>query len=178
MARRYTEAERSSALEIYRTRGLSEAAKETGFPAKTISSWAKRRGVTTDAVAITRQATEAIVARAELRRAELSERLIETAADVLERIGAPHIDVRVVGNGGESGQRIEKVKLDLPPASAVRDYAVSIGILIDKYRLERGESTDNHAIAGDITLRNVPDDQLQVGLDRVLTKLHGLPAAG
>jgi hypothetical protein len=40
-----------------------------------------------------------------------------------------------VGPGGR------EVVLALPPAAAVRDYAVSVGILIDKLRLEEGSST-------------------------------------
>jgi transposase len=170
--RRWSVKLRQEALTAFVDRGPTAAAKKTGIPISTIKSWAKRQGLSAPASQATARATAAAAARAEQRRAKLREALIETAAEVLHRISEPHVELKVVSDGREAGSHVERVKLDGPTAAASRDYAVTVGILIDKYRLEMGEDTDRRSITTDVTLRQVPDDELKAGLARVLDKLE------
>jgi hypothetical protein len=170
--RRYTKAEREAALVLFVDEGPTAAAKKTKIPANTIKSWAKREGLSAPASEATAAATAAAAARAEQRRTELRHDLIEKAAEILTRMSQPHEELKVVSLGREHGSEVQHVQVDLPPASAVRDYAVTVGILIDKYRLEMGEDTDRRHITTDVTLRQVPDDELKAGLARVLDKLE------
>lgn len=59
--------------------------------------------------------------------------LLDLIEDVGKRFNAPHIDYR--------GKDVTKVHWDTAPDSAVRNYSVSLGILIDKLRLEEGKAT-------------------------------------
>lgn len=134
MAKTYTTEEKANALNLYVTVGLAEAWRTTGIPKPTIASWARRAGLPhTDATAKTREATEAAAARAETLRAELRVKLLEKASDLLDRMDAEHIDFK--------GKDADTVTYPIAPASAVQNYATSVGILIDKYRLEVGEAT-------------------------------------
>lgn len=170
--RRYTPKEREEALAAFVAEGPTAAAKETGISVGTIKSWAKRAKLSAPAATATAAATAAAAARAEARRAELRGQLIEKAFEVLKRMSEGHIHPMVVSDGREAGSHVEMVKLDLPTPAGVRDYAVTVGILIDKYRLEMGEDTDRRSITTDVTLRQVPDDELRAGLARVLAKLE------
>jgi hypothetical protein len=170
--RRYTKAERETALALFVAEGPTAAARKTKVPANTIKSWAKREGLAAPASEATAKATAAAAARAAQHRERLREQLLEKAIEVLQRISEPHEDLKVVSDGREAGSHVERTKLDLPTAAASRDYAVTVGILIDKLRLELGEDTDRKHITTDVTLRQVPDDDLAAGLRRVLDKLQ------
>jgi len=170
--RRYTKAEREAALALFVAEGPTAASKKTKVPANTIKSWAKREGLSAPTSEATVKATAAAAARAAQRRARLREQLLEKALEVLARISMPHEDLKVVSDGREAGSHVERTKLDLPTAAAARDYAVTVGILIDKLRLELGEDTDRKHITSDVTLRQVPTDDLEAGLARVLDKLR------
>jgi hypothetical protein len=64
------------------------------------------------------------------------------------------------GRDGESWK--DEQILPTPPAGAVRDYLVAIGIAIDKFRLENAESTDRHHGSGKLImdLRSMDSTQL------------------
>jgi hypothetical protein len=79
---------------------------------------------------------------------------MEKAVDLLDRMDAPLIDF--VGKDGKA------VEHPIAPAGAVRDYAVSVGILIDKYRLEVGEAT-TRSESRDLTAQ-LSDDELDAAI--------------
>lgn len=132
--RTYSADEKAEALIVYASEGLSETARRTGIPKPTIASWVSRAGLPhTDTSAKTEAATQAAMERAHRLREDLRVRLLEKAVDLLDRMDAPHVDFK----GKDAGE----VTYPIAPAAAVQNYAVSVGVLIDKYRLEVGEAT-------------------------------------
>ena len=74
---------------------------------------------------------------------------------------APHIEFK--------GKDAISVEYPIAPAGAVQNYATSVGILIDKYRLEVGEAT-NRSESKTITdgLNDHEKQRLRDVLDEVL----------
>jgi len=96
----------------------------------------------------TDSATKAASARADLKREELRELLLDQAVDLLHRMNAPHKDFK--------GKDALTVWWDKAPSGATKDYATAAAILIDKYRLEMGEATNRtHVEGSDDIDRNV-----------------------
>lgn len=154
MAREYTEDEKARALDLYGSVGLAEAARETDIPKPTIQSWARRTGLPhTDAAAKTREATLAASARADQLRAGIRLKLLVKADRLLDRMDEPHVEFK------NSAKEIRQVTYPTAPAAAVQNYATSVGILIDKYRLEVGEAT-TRSESKDIT-SDLTDDELE-----------------
>lgn len=117
MARRsYTDQERARALELYREHGPAEAERRCGVPKKTISSWAARAGVQTDAPERTRAAIEQARLGWEQRRAGLADRLGEVAE-------------LLVG------------KIEEESAADARRHATVVGIFVEKAELLTGRAT-------------------------------------
>lgn len=130
----YTPNQKARALKLYTEHGPAHASRQTGIPRATISKWASRGGVTVARNEKTRAATEAAVASRAVLRERARDLMAQRTVDLLERIEEPHLEF--VGKDGR------REVLEKAPGSATRDYAVSVGILIDKLRLELGEVTD------------------------------------
>lgn len=138
MARRsYTPEQRSRALELYVTKGCCHAARELGIPKTTIANWAKAAGLEPPTENMT-EGVKAVEARAAVKRAALKELLLDKALDLAHRMDEPHIDFK--------GKDVHKVTYPKAPAAACQQYATSIGILIDKFRLENGEVTGREEV--------------------------------
>jgi hypothetical protein len=151
----YAEDEKAHALSLYQEVGLAEAWRQTGIPKPTIASWARRAGLPhTDASVKTREATIAASARADQIRAELRLKLLEKATDMLDRMDAEHVEFK------NSAKEIREVVYPIAPAAAVQHYAVTVGILIDKYRLEVGEATTR----SESRALNLNDDELDAAI--------------
>lgn len=138
--------QKAEALAIYAVSGLAEAHRQTGVPKPTLHRWANDAGLDVAAISIahveqTAAATEARIARCDAKRAEIRERILDAAGTMLDRIDLPHKEFR--------GNLATEVNYDTAPADACRSYATAFGILLDKYRLEVGEATLVHAVAGD-----------------------------
>ncbi|MFH0917030.1 MAG: hypothetical protein V1912_11390 [bacterium] len=129
----YSEAEKDAALAIFVERGLAAAWRETGIPKPTVARWAQKQGIVTEAPAKMAEARAVAGEQAKTLRAQLRVTLLEKAADLLDRMDAEHVDFK--------GKDSDEVVYPIAPASAVQNYAVSVGILIDKFRLESGEAT-------------------------------------
>ena len=161
--RKYSAEERAEALTLYASDGLAETARQTGIPKPTIASWVTRAGLPhTDSTTKTEAATEAAESRAKQLRADLRLKLLEKASDLLDRMDAPHVEFK--------GKDADQVEYPIAPAAAVQNYATSVGILIDKYRLEMGEATgrtESRALTDDIT-----DDERS----RLRDWIEGLPS--
>ena len=129
----YTDQQKSDALAAYVEHGPSEAARQTGIPKGTIAAWARRNHVQTTAPQKAAATAEATAAYAKERREQLKRDLLDKAVQLLQRMDEPHQEfVGVKGN---------EVVYSRAPAAAVKAYATSVGILIDKLRLEEGAAT-------------------------------------
>ncbi len=122
--RTYTEEQRDEARLIYIEHGPSEAQRRTGIPTSTLHDWAQQRGIRTVRNQKTAEATEAAVLDARAKRALVQCLLLDRALDALYQIDEVHKDFR-----GKDA------------SSAVKDYAMTAAILIDKLRLEEGSAT-------------------------------------
>ncbi len=135
---KYTDAQRRKAVNLYIKHGTTKASQQSGIPKRTLLRWAKDN----DVVAHARDKTaEAVAESARLnveRRERIKTLLLEKIEDLLGRMNLPHIDFK-----GKDARQIE-----YPTATSgdVKNYAVSVAVLIDKYRLEMGESTSRAEI--------------------------------
>lgn len=86
MRPKYTAARKAELLALYREHGAAETARRTGVPKGTLTSLAKRAGVTSAAAETTRAATAQYVANADARRARLADRLLELAEMSAQRV--------------------------------------------------------------------------------------------
>lgn len=137
--------EKAHALEIYERDGLAATHRQTGIPKPTLHDWARAAGLDVAAIAgdtatKTLAATAARSARCDALRSELKERLLETAATLLDRVDHPHTEFK--------GNAAKEVHYDVAPADACRNYVTAAAICIDKYRLEVGEATDRVDVTG------------------------------
>lgn len=146
MSQAYTDKQKTEALELYMEHGPAEASRQCDIPSGTIRSWAYRADLPRLRYEKTEAATKASSARAELKREELRELLLDQAVDLLHRMNSPHKDFK--------GKDADEVWWDLAPSGATKDYATAAAILIDKYRLEMGEATSRTEGTDDID-RNV-----------------------
>lgn len=163
MRTEYSAEEKQRALDIYVERGLSAAWRETGIPKPTVASWARRENLQTFASENQQAAIDAHSQQAEVMRARIRVTLLEKVEDLLSRMDAEHIDFK--------GKDADAVTYPIAPASAVQNYATSVGILIDKYRLEAGEATtrDEHR---DITHDDHERDALRDAIRREIAERH------
>jgi hypothetical protein len=83
--RTYTGAEREEALRLYRDLGPAETGRQLDIPAGTVRQWALRAGLTDSRHATARAGTAAARQTWAQRRAEMTVRLGEIAAEFLER---------------------------------------------------------------------------------------------
>ena len=136
---RYTNEQRAAALEVYRTDGPRDAAKQTGIPARTISRWAAAAGVSTDVTQKTTSATEAARAKAAELRTRLEVALLERSLDLVDRMGRAHVEFRTVPGSRDEVGRIEQVDYDICPDGAVKNLMTAVGIATDKIALLAGD---------------------------------------
>jgi hypothetical protein len=134
----YSESQKREALATYVEHGLSVAHAETAVPKCTLLKWARSAGIDHNVVSAehaerVRNGTQARVARCEALRVEIREQLLQTAQTMLDRCEQPFTDYR--------GQKADEVEFEVPPPSECRQLVTAAAILIDKYRLEMGEST-------------------------------------
>lgn len=137
---KYTATQRKKALNLYTTHGATHAANETGISARSILRWANEACLSQ----VRAEKTEAARAMLALRHSELREelrvRLLEKALDALNRMDERHIDYK--------GRDAVEVAWEIAPSGAFKDYATGAAILIDKYRLEMGETTARTTVEG------------------------------
>jgi hypothetical protein len=163
---RYTSEERAAAIELLREHGLAETWRMTGISKPTLSLWGKDAGLTFDTTK-----TAAATAQHEARQAELRSvlrvGLLEKAVDLLERMDSPHVEFK--------GKDADMVEYPIAPAGAVQNYATSVGILIDKYRLEMGEvtgRTESQTVTGGM------NDDERTRLRDAIDRFYGRGSAG
>lgn len=144
----YTKAQKEKAVQLYIEHGADYAAEQIGCSRQSIYNW-----LGLDSVKPEKRAE--LVARHQHKREALRELLLDKAADLLMRMDEPHYDYR--------GKDVQRVEFDKATSGDARAYATAAAILIDKYRLEMGESTARIEGSDDID-RSV--SQLVAELDR------------
>jgi hypothetical protein len=144
---RYTDEQRTAVLKrIGSGESLHAVSKDSGIPKASLSRWAQAVGLDgTSRTQTTRAGTEANRANAQARRTANLETMIAKIGDLLDRMDAPHKVFMALG-GKDGG--VESFTYDRATSGDVRNYAVSVGVLVDKMRLEMGEPTEHHQISG------------------------------
>ncbi len=138
----YTVEQKQEAVDLYTTVGTAEAARQTGVTTRTITNWAKAAGVTSEERAKTvKHVDKGRAAANEARRQRLRDTILEKAEDMLNRMDQAHHDFKVVG------KRVEQVDWGQARSTDVKNYAVAFGVLLDKYRLEMGETTSRTEVS-------------------------------
>lgn len=154
--RKWTDDQRTEALRIGRSEGWAAAARQTGIPKATISSWARRQGVATSVVVEREEAVEASALVAEQRRLDLAEAMLGDIAGLRARLFArmSYAHVKVVGGGKDMAGDVETVWVDCDqpvPADQLR-LVQAVGVLVDKVQLLSGEATERHDLTGEYDL--------------------------
>lgn len=142
----WTAEQREHALGLYAEHGAGEAARRTGIPVGTISSWAQRAGVAATATARTAAAVEASKASMEARKVRLADDLMEDIQRIRAQLFAPCVERKpvVVSDGARVGSHVEIVDVDLsqPSFSEQKAIMTTIAIAIDKVQILTGEATE------------------------------------
>ncbi len=135
---KYTDTQRRKAVNLYIQHGTTKASQLSGVPKRTLLRWAKDD----DVVAHARDKTAVAVAESARLNVERRERiktlLLEKIEDLIGRMNLPHVDFK--------GKDAQQVTYPVATSGDVKNYAVSVAVLIDKYRLEMGESTSRAEI--------------------------------
>lgn len=124
----YTDAERQMALDIYRTRGATAAANAIGCARQTVYQWlADELSDDTEGQKLKESETRQTVMRSYLR-----ERLLYNAIRLNDRVAEGFTFITKDGN---------VIELDEVPGFEALKLITASAVALDKYRLERGEST-------------------------------------
>ncbi len=150
----YTDKQKTEAVALYVEVGAAEAARQTGAGARTIRRWADEAGMAAARDKNLTDAAERLTRQSTAQRAEIRVDLLDRIADVLKRMDEPHIDFR--------GKDATQVEWPTATSGDVKNYAVSFGILLDKYRLEMGEATEV-IITGDMMDKALLDWETELG---------------
>ncbi len=136
-APKYTDDQRRKAVNLYIQHGTAEAARQTGISGRTVTRWAKAADVSQDRTK-TDAARQELARKNAERRERIKTSLLTKIEDLLGRMDLPHIDFK--------GKDAQQVTYPTATSGDVKNYAVSVAVLIDKYRLEMGESTSRAEI--------------------------------
>ena len=150
----YTEQQKSDAVALYVEHGAAEAARLSDINVRSIRRWAKAADVSADRDKNLTDAAERLTKQSTAQRAAIRVDLLDRIADVLKRMDEPHIDFR--------GKDATQVEWPTATSGDVKNYAVSFGILLDKYRLEMGEATEV-IITGDMMDKALLDWETELG---------------
>jgi len=150
MGRRGYSAEfKAEVLAVYETEGPSEAGRRFGISRFLVGDWAAAAGKSTTANSKASFADANLANQA--RRERIRSKMLLRVEEMLDRLKEP--SVQYVGNGAHP---IE-VQLPHPPANVCKDLALACAILLDKYRLEKGEPTERWEANSDEVSRKLED---------------------
>lgn len=139
----HTQEAKAEALRLLAQVGKAEAARRTGIPEGTISSWGVRNGVT----APPPDRVQLVAAAASLaqRKAELADELLTRARSMIAQLDATMVEKKamVVSHGAALGSsiKIATVKYNRPPTGAQKQIVETIAILIGQVQLLTGAAT-------------------------------------
>lgn len=134
--RRYTDAQRAEAIELYRTDGPTAAQTRLGIPKGTVARWAKETGVETVSNAKNATAVEASHIHFAQRRTDLAHGLLDDVEKLRDQLFAK-AKVHHFDKDGD----FHEAELDEPTFGDKRAILTSIGIAVDKVQLLSGGAT-------------------------------------
>jgi len=141
----YTREEKERALQLLADVGKAEAARLTGIPAGTISSWGVRCGVKAPPITERVEALGAAHLTMAERKQELADELLARARAMIAQLDASMVEKKahVVSDGAREGSHIEisTVRYDRPPTGAQKQIVETIAILITQVQLLTGNAT-------------------------------------
>lgn len=148
--RSYGKDEKEKAIDLAVRLGPAEESRQCDIPSGTLKRWMHEAGERTSVLpeeimaeaaarrAKTAFAVEGAKERQNILREEIRETLLLRAKDALDRMVKPYIDFK--GNAGTERLYPEA------PADAFKAFATAAAILLDKYRLEQGETTAHTSV--------------------------------
>ena len=143
VANRWTDDQRTDALEHYKAVGAAEASRRTGIPAGTIYSWAHDAGLTGPARLGQANGQIATVAA---RKAQLATDLLDDAQRLRAQLFAPAIERKAmaVSDGRDMCSHVEIVDIrrSKPTFAEQTRIVTSIAIAVDKVQVLTGEATE------------------------------------
>lgn len=131
----HTDEERQNALVLYLQLGTAGVSRETGIPPRTIRRWANEANLAAARTLVLQEGGVLLAKTHEVMREEVRVLLLEKTLDLLERIDQPHIEYKAAGS------ELHRLEHPIATSGDVKNYAGSITQLLEKYRLEMGEST-------------------------------------
>jgi transposase-like protein len=168
--KKYSEKFKMSAVKLAERVGARKASEmlteetEHEITPKLIRQWARHQGIDISTPE-DRKKVEKLLEHQQLstskRREMLKGKIMDRAHEILDSMNARH-EQWMKGEGGE----LQLVELRRPPAGAMKDYALAFGILLDKFRLEEGESTSRHE-----TVSGKARDEIDEELDKLASQL-------
>lgn len=122
-------------LMLYPEHGTAETVRQTGVPPRTVRRWVNEANLAAARSLALEEGGLLLAQTHQVMREEVKVLLLEKVVDLLERMDQEHVEYKAAG--------AEMHRLVHPVATSgdVKNYATSIQALIDKYRLEMGEST-------------------------------------
>lgn len=163
-APKWTPEQRDEALRLYTQLGAGEAARQTGIPQPTISSWARRAGVQSDAPAKTAAAVEQARLTMEARKAQLALDLMDDIQQIRAQLFAPCVERKamVVSDGAQLGSHVEviDVERDQPSFGDQKAIMTTLAIAVDKVQILTGEATERIDHTGLPLERPVAEERL------------------
>src|SRR5579884_2247292 len=149
-SKKWSDDQRTEALRLYKECGPAEASRRTGIPAKTITSWAERSGMQSDAPANIARAVE--VAR--LTREQRKERLAHDLLSDAERLRAQLWNPAKVHHWGSTSTREGNVvttytefmehEIPEPTFGDKRALMAAFAAAVDKFQLLTGGATSRN----------------------------------
>ena len=134
---KYTATEKEGALKIFASQGATKAHRQTGVPQRTLYSWASAAGLVDKKIKRTEKANKATSINNQSRREKIKEKMLLRADQLLDRMVKKQVDFK--------GHLATKVTYPHPPAKDCQALAIAVATLIDKYRIENGESPPSSA---------------------------------
>lgn len=175
MATRWSDEQRTHALDLLATQSPADVAKATGIPKRTLHQWASDHGLsvtTAQAQAKTARAREVLEAVTAEKRADLAAGLLADAQRLRTQLFAPVVEKRAmaINAGGDLGQDIEiaEVPLDRPTPTDQVKIMTAVAIAVDKIQLLTGEATERHEHSAP---SRTPEQEQE--LAKVLTLVQG-----
>lgn len=172
-ASRYTQQQRTEALRIYETEGPTAVTKQLGIPKGTVTGWAKANGTRTVRNERTRDAVEAKVVDAKLRRATIADRLYGQAEKILDDLESP--EFRTILKAAMGEERPET--LDFIPANEKKTLLQAVGTAMTTTAKLEAVDTDN-GVQGAVSMLDKLIEQIGVtGGDSGVPEAAPVPAA-
>lgn len=156
----YTPEQKAEALRLLAEVGHAEAARRTGIPVGTISSWGSRAGIDSGAAtAATRAALEARKATIAERKTALAEDLAKAAERMLADLYTPRLEQKVVTFAALGMTETVQIKHASTTDAQRKTTIEAVAKALETVQLLTGEATER---IEQLTGRSVAEEALAV----------------